>query len=268
MTTGYFGSADQQAMSRRGEALFRMVHHDPRYSWYGRNVALADFEQGGVDVLADLTRIQGAAVSYRVPRDKIASVCEALEAKGLRSDWMGFCYSEDSGSPDRARALLNDVLLPSDVTVTRLAADSGDVDVTDLGEVALESGVLPPPASVLRGEARQGVVLLARDAEGRAIACAAAIETFHPEGTMGDHGWWGMLATRPERRGEKIALHLGARAMATMSEEAGLTRFVTGIRDDNAASLKLCAQLGVRPSPYVIAMAMDPSAFSDTRITK
>lgn len=268
MALEYFGSPDQQAMARRGAALYRLLENDPRFSWYGRNVALADYAAGGTRVLADLVRIQGASVSYLVPRGQIAEAAAALEAEGLKTDWMGFSASADDSSPDRAEALLAAHPLPADLTVTRLGPDSPDADLSDLAEVALEAGVLPPPASVLRGEARRGVALLARDDAGQAVSCAASFEIFHPESRLSGFSWWGMLATRPQRQGEKIALLLGARAMLTMTSESGRRRFITGIRDDNAASVALCAKLGVTASGTVMLMGMDPAAFSDARITK
>lgn len=267
--TGYYGSADQQAMARKAEALFALVKGDPRFAWYGRNVVLTETGEGALDTFDHLVRLQGATAWYPVPGAEVGQLVEAIEGRGFRTD--GFCFcrtAEEADSVALAEAVLDRVALPEDLTLTRLGPDSPDADLDALAEVALSCGVLPPPASVLRGEVRRSVLLLARDRAGMPVATAAAIESFHPDGPLGDTSWWGMLATVPKRRGEGIALRMGAEAMLTMSREHGFRRFMTGIRAENAPSLGLCAKLGVGPTGDEILIAMDPSAFSDARITK
>jgi len=53
------------------------------------------------------------------------------------------------------------------------------------------------------------------------VASAGAVDSFQPPAPVGDHCWWGMLSTHPDRRREKIALILGADAMVRMSEDIG-----------------------------------------------
>ena len=265
----YFGSEDQQAMARRGKALFELLRDDPRVAWYGRALAVTDLNASGMDFFENLIRLQGATAAYLVKRGAEAEVCEVLSARGLSSDLFGFSMSEDDRSVDRARALLRDNGLPEDLSCKTLGPDSPQEDVEAFAEVALSQGVLPPPEAVLRGHMRRGVALVAlENGSGRPIGCAASIESYHPAGRLSDHCFWGMLATHPDRRGEKIALVLGARAMVAMHKKTGFRRFTTGVRDDNLPSAALCAKFGVMRSDYMVVMGMDPNAFSDDRVTK
>lgn len=265
--TAYFGSPDQQALARRAAHLWNLVGDDARLTFYGRTVGLTSPDPG-LDLFEDLVRLQGVSVVYRVPRPEIPTLVAELEARGVRTDLFGFARSF-ADSVAMARELLHRHALPADLEVTRLGPESPEADIADFAEVALESEVLPPPEAVLRGLTRRGVFLLAREcAGGRAVATGAAVESFHPAGTFADTCNWGLLATRPDRRGQRIAPVLGAQAMLTINRECGFTRFVTGIRDDNAPSLALSARLGVGESGMMIVVGMDPSAFTDARITK
>ncbi|WP_413719827.1 GNAT family N-acetyltransferase [Silicimonas sp. MF1-12-2] len=265
----FFGSADQQAMGQRGANLFALVQDDPRFAWYGRNVTLVDFSLSELDTFESLVRLQGATAGYRVRRELEHQFRAALETRGLRSDVFGFSVSADDTSVEKARRVLRDFRLPDDLDVSFLAPDSADGDVEAFAEIALMADVLPPPDTVLRGQARRGVALVARErGSGRPVGCAASFANFHPDSIMADTCFWGMLATHPDRRGEKIALVLGAKAMIAMHEKTGIGKFSTGIRDDNIPSERLCEKLGVVRSDYLIIIGMDPDAFRDARITK
>lgn len=265
----YFGSDDQQAMARRGKALFELMRNDPRVAWYGRTLAVTDLHESGMDYFENLIRVQGATAAYMVKRQAESEICDALAARGLRADVFGFSMSEDDRSVDHARSLLENFRLPDEVSCKMLGPESPQEDVEAFAEIALSQGVLPPPEAVLRGYDRRGVALVAREnGSGRPIGCAASIESYHPEDSLSDHCFWGMLATHPDRRGEKIAIVLGAEAMVAMNERTGIKRFTTGVRDDNLPSTALCAKFGVMRSDYLAIIGMDPSAFSDDQVTK
>ena len=265
----YFGTDDQQAMARRGKALFELMRDDPRVAWYGRALAVTDLNASGMDFFENLIRLQGATAAYMVKRGAEAEICEALSKRGLRADLFGFSMSEDDRSVDHARSLLGEFSLPEDVSCKTLGPESPQEDVEAFAEIALSQGVLPPPEAVLRGQMRRGVSLVAREiSSGRPIGCAASIESYHPAGHLSEYCFWGMLATHPDRRGEKIAVVLGARAMVAMHEKTGIGRFTTGVRDDNVPSAALCAKFGVMRSDYMVVIGMDPDAFSDDRVTK
>lgn len=267
MMSAYFGSPDQQAMARRAFHIWRLMYDDPRLYYQGRFLGMTT-PAPGLDRFEDLVRLQGASVLCRVPRADLPVVTADLEARGLRTDPLGLALSRGD-AVGMARDLLARHALPTDIKATRLGAVSPTRDIADFAEVALENGVLPPPEHVLRGETRRGVFLLARERKGgRAVATGAALESHHPKGDLAETCSWGLLATRPDRRGEKIALVLGAEAMVTMHREFGFSSFMTGIRDDNAQSLALSAKLGVVASDKMFVISMDPSAFADARVTK
>lgn len=269
MTMRFYGSRDQQAMARRGAQLFALIGDDPRFAWYGRNVTLADYHSSGLDTFEALIRLQGASAGYFVRRDAEAEVRQALEARGLRTDVLGFSLSSGGASTELAQSVLNQYALPDDLDVIALGPGASDGDLEEFAALALEQGVMPPPDAVLRGIARRGVAFVARErGSRRAVGCAAAFANFHPSSPAADMCFWGMLATLPDRRGEKIALLLGARAMLAMREKTGILKFSTGVRDDNLPSSRLCAKLGVLKSEYLVVIGMDPDAFTDERVTK
>jgi hypothetical protein len=77
-----------------------------------------------------------------------------------------------------------------------------------------------------------------------------------------------MLATRNDRRGERIALLLGAQAIIHMWERHGARGFMTGVRADNAPSQALCNKLGVRATDWIYASCIDKEMFGGSSITK
>lgn len=90
----------------------------------------------------------------------------------------------------------------------------------------------------------------------------------HPADPHAGDAFWGLLATRPDRRGERIALLLGAQAMVTMWEVHGARGFMTGVQGDNASSMALCRRIGVTPSDRTFIGCIDPATFGDPAITK
>ena len=77
-----------------------------------------------------------------------------------------------------------------------------------------------------------------------------------------------MLATRQDRRGEKIALLLGAQAIVHMWERHGARGFMTGVRANNASSQALCHKLGVRATDWIYASCLDQTQFGGKSVTK
>ena len=113
-----------------------------------------------------------------------------------------------------------------------------------------------------------GIGIVAVDADGRPAATAASFVLHHPASRRATDVFWGMLATRNDRRGEKIALLLGAQAIIHMWERHGARGFMTGVRADNASSQALCHKLGVRATEWIYASCLDPTQFGGTSITK
>lgn len=268
MRDKFFGPADIQAVGRRAKAFFEIAKEDPDLAWYGRYVSLADYQTGGLEKFLNLIRLQGACPANWIPVAAADEVKNALLGEGFGADRFEYVVSEGD-SIARARDILMKYPLGDDLEVTRLGAESSNDELEAFAEVAAAGGVLPPPMSVMRGDNRRGVFLVARDkASGRAVSCGAGIETFHPKSLRSDHAFWGMLSTSPEWRGRKIALILGARAMVTLFEDYGFSKFTTGVRADNAGSMALCAKLDMLPGKWCSFVGMDPANFTSERVTK
>ena len=262
MTDEYFGTPAQIAMMRRTSALWSLLKDHPEYGFYGRSVMLSDYSAAGFEAFEPLIRLTGIGVAYGIRTDAADEAMATLADAGLQTDSFGFCQTVEP-SIDLAREVVQTHALPDDLTVIEIDMESPAADVADLAEVALAGGVLPSPGHVLRGKTVEGVVLLAREGgTGRAVACAAAFDSFKRGTQRGDHAWWGMLSTVPDRRGQKIALILGAMSMLRMYEKTGLAKFFTGIRHGNQSSSALCAKLGVVHAGWEIIVGMDPEQFS------
>ena len=70
-----------------------------------------------------------------------------------------------------------------------------------------------------------------------------------------------MLATREDRRGQGIALLLGALCMLAMNERHGFDKFFTAVKKGNTPSERLCAKLGLKPNDTSAVFAIDPDFF-------
>jgi hypothetical protein len=263
-----FGSAQQQAFLRRGRAMYDLLEHDPRYTYYGRGVGLATPDDGSLDRLAALVALQGNSSLGTVPDGRLPSLCDAVEARGLSVTR----YARWAGGTDAlaaARGIVADTPPPDDLTLCQISpATRGDA-LEQLAAVALACGVVPPAGAVLRGVRRPGVAFVALDCDGRGVACAGAAAFLHSDLADDDgYCWWGMLATLPERRGARLSLLLGAMAMIAMYDRYGATSFFTGVEVGNSPSEAVCTRIGLRPEGASILVAADPSLIPGGRLTK
>lgn len=243
-----FGSDGQRDLLRRGLALFGLVGGDPRFSYYGRTVGLLRPGPDGQTQLGRLVALQGASTYANLGSGELGPVQEALAARGhsvtAYAKWTG-----GRAALDAARGNLDRHRLPRDVEVAVVGPETPGDRLAALAEVALSCGVLPLAGSVLRGRMRPCVAMLATDRAGRAVSCAAAAATAHPDDReLGGQCWWGMLATREDRRGERLGLLLGAMVLREMHARHGFSEFMTGVQPGNAASEALCRKAGLEPS--------------------
>jgi hypothetical protein len=201
----YFGSAEQRALLQRGRAMFRLLGQDPRFAYYGRTVVLASSDTGSVEMLAALAALQGNS-NCAILSDADLPIWRAeAEARGL----VPVHYARWSGGDAAmqvARKIVDDHALPDDLTILRIGPETPDEALAQLAEVALACGVLPPAGAALRGLDQPGLALLAVDDRGRGVSCAAAVSFFHRDHPLAQQCWWGMLATVPDRRGQRLAL--------------------------------------------------------------
>ena len=143
------------------------------------------------------------------------------------------------------RQVVATVSQPEDVTMLRIDASTSDGHLASLAEMALGCGVLPPCDEVLRGLLRPAVCLVAVDRALRVVSCAASSDyAYEDHAKHGGQAWWGMLATDPARRGQRLSLFLGAHALLKMEARFGFGDFMTGVEPGNAPSEAICARMG------------------------
>ncbi|WP_299356529.1 hypothetical protein [uncultured Shimia sp.] len=93
----FFGNDGQQALLKRNCALSELLQHDKRYSYYGRTVGITTAQDGDLDVLATLARLQGNSNCGTVPENERKEYDEGLRARG----W--FLSYIESGKAQRTR---------------------------------------------------------------------------------------------------------------------------------------------------------------------
>lgn len=77
-----------------------------------------------------------------------------------------------------------------------------------------------------------------------------------------------MLATRPDRKGERLALILGAIALREMQRRHGIERFFTGVTEGKTASEAVCRRSGFAPRGRSIISPVDPGVLQGGKLTK
>ncbi|MDU8909790.1 hypothetical protein [Aestuariicoccus sp. MJ-SS9] len=265
MIPEYFGSDTQKALQYRAWQLWTLLRDDPRFYCHGRGVGLADWNSGDIREQKALARLQGIGAVEGVPDPE--DHCARLETRGLRTDRFNR-WQSGPDVLDIARSVRNARPLPPDLTVQATGSDTPADEMAGLDALTQGCGVLLPMGAFLRGHDRPTVCLYASDGAGRIVGAAASIAQFHPDHPKGGTAWWGMLSTDESRRGERIALILGAMAMLEMNARFGFATFSTGIREGNAPSEALCTKLGLRPTGDAVVIAIDPATFAADRVTK
>lgn len=263
----YFGTTQQQTLLRRGRAMFELLRHDPRYTYYGRTVGLADPEGGTVDILESLARLQGNSNCAILPNADLSFWWKEVEARGLKpvhyARWSG-----GAAAMQKASEIIDRHKLPDHLSVVRIDIDTKPEFLARLAELSLACSVLPPAGAALRGGDVRGLSLLAIDVDGRPVSCAAAASYLHVDHSLSHQCWWGMLATHPDHRGQRLALILGAMAMLEARDLLGFKEVFTGVEPGNAASEAVCAKLGLRPEDRSVLGVADPSLVPGGRMTK
>ena len=263
----YFGSAEQIELAKRGNQLWMLLCDDPKYSFYGRMVSLCSPAEDAAARCAALAKLQGAMSCQYYPADHADAFCAELEAANLKSSRYEQCRGE-LGAIEISRQIVSDAVLPDGLTLVEINADTPPDQVKKVAELSLSCGVMPVPGAAMRGLSRDGVCLALVDDGGDAVATASSYMCNHPDSARAKDAFWGMLATRDDWRGRKLAHILGAEAIVRMADRYGAQSFNTGVTADNAASLALCAKLGVTPSSWTFIGCIDPSTFGTGHITR
>ena len=262
-----FGTPGQQEVERRAAHAWTLLRHDPAFSSHGRAVGLAQAHPDDVAKQIALARLQGVGPAEGVKRTDVSDRRTALEAAGLVVDeyveWVG------AAAAFQAAAALSAVrALPEDCELVRVDRATPAEDLRALDALTQSCEVLLPTGAFLRGAERPSAFLFARDRSGAAVGAAGAVAAFHTDHPRARRAWWGMLATAPARRGEGIALVLGALSMMAIRDTAGVEQVFTGIREGNAPSEALCARLGLSATDERDIIAVDPEMLGAGRITK
>ena len=263
----YFGSETQQGLQRRSDLLWSLLKSNPAYACHGRSVALADGTPENLAEQIALARLLGAGAVEGVATGDVAARTAAINAAGLTTDQ----YTEWEGKAevlDAARAMIAARKLSDDLVVHATDAQTSAEDLRGLDALTQRCEVLLPMASFLRGQDQPTVCLFAKDRNGRIVGASASVVQYHPDHPKGQNAWWGMLSTDPDRRGEGIALVMGAMCILAMHDRFGTAHFLTGIRQGNAPSEALCSKLGLQPTARTFLIAIDPTVFGAGRVTK
>jgi hypothetical protein len=263
----FFGSPDRIALARRSANLWLLLRNDPRYAYYGRLVALGDPRQDAADILCAMAKLQGAAVSYFYPASDAKPLFAQLEERGLTTDRHEHFWGGESAVA-ASRRVQEDFGLPPDLSISAIDADTPREVVGDVAALCQSCDVMPVPGSIMRGQARKGICLVATDEDRRPVATASSYMIHHPSSAHAKDAFWGMLATREDRRGERIGLLLGAQAIIHMWERHGARGFMTGVRADNLSSQALCRKLGVSDTNWIYASCIDKEMYGGSSVTK
>ena len=263
----YFGSPQQQGVQARAEALWTLVHDDPRFCTHGCAVGVASESDTSLQDQIALARLQGVGAMDGLTAESYATRAEVLAALGLKTDGY-ITWEVGAAGLDAAAALLARRHLPGDLTAVEAGPDTPPDLLAKLDRMTQGCDVLLPMGSFVRGLQRPSTFLMAVDGAGEVVGASASVAQFHPDHPRGRAVWWGMLATDPRRRGEGIALILGAMVMQAMHRKFGYEVFWTGIREGNAPSEALCRKLGLQPTPERVLIAIDPAALGAAHYTK
>lgn len=267
MADEVFGTAEQQTLLRRGRALYALLADTPEASYYGRAVGVLAADAKGRALLPHLVTLQGASNFFAVPDADVAGLQADMEAQAYATTHYA-TWTGGQTALAAAEQILADHALPDDVSLRVIDDTSPSDDLALLAEVSLTAGVLPISGAVLRGTLKPGLGIVAVDATGRPVSCAAAASFAHPHSALADMAWWGMLATHPDRRGQRLALILGAHAIREMHRRYGTARFFTGVQPGNAPSEAVSGKCGLTCNDSAILTVIDPSAVADGKLTK
>jgi hypothetical protein len=263
----FFGTPERIALSRRSANLWRLLGDNPRYPYYGRLVSLSEPGEDAADILIAMAELKGAAMSNCYPANGAAALYARLEASGMGTDrHEHFRGGEQAFAA--SRGVLQELSLPNDLNVQVVDAGTPRGLVAEIAELGQSCGVMPVPGAVMRGLVQKGICLVATDRDGRAVATASSYMNHHPASSRAKDVFWGALATREDRRGQRIAFILGAQAIVHMWERHGARGFITGVRADNSSSRMLCEKLGVCSTEWIYAHCIDREVFGGGSITK
>lgn len=264
----YFGTADQQALLRRGAAAHLITRDDPRFSYYGRTVGVPSTQDAPTETVFALARLQGNSNFADMADDEYPDTHQAALDAGLSpmryAKWQG-----DADALKAAHQITANSPLPDIYKMSQLSQETSPETRRSLATTCLSCGVLPPSLSVLTGAQHAAILLMALAADGTVVACAAAAAYLHRDHPLGKSDcWWGMLSVHPDHRGQALSLTLGARVILEMNAIYGFSRFMTGVEPGNGPSEAVSAKMGLSHEGRSILGVADPTLLAAGRMTK
>lgn len=262
------GSDAQVAMVRRAQALHALLHDDPRFCFQARTVSLVGLDAQAVDTTIALARLQGYSSVQFAPRQEGASIAAAFRAAGLSPVTWDQYWGRDSAL-EASRTFLDGFDAPAGLTLHKATPRTDDATIRAICELSLAQGVVPPPGSAMRGAAGpRGAFFYVADRNGAVAAVGGGFMSYHPDSPRADEAFWGMLATAPEWRGQRLACWVGARAVQALHDRYGARGFSSGVKPDNPASQAMCSRLGITRSEFIYAGAVDPVLMGSAPVTR
>lgn len=252
---------------KRSASLWSLLKDNPRFAYYGRIIALSDIETDTSEILGSIASLLGASVAYYYPKYKADDLFAELKERGFSCDRHEHYWGGDAAY-EASRQILENHTLPDDLSIVALDQLSPTALVADVAALCQSCDVMPVPGAIMRGHARRGINLVAIDTAGVPVASASSFVMHHPSGPRPNDVFWGMLATREDRRGQKIGLILGAKAIIHMWEKEAARGFMTGVRHDNPSSQALCRKLGVTDSDWIYASCINNEVLGRASVTK
>jgi len=263
----YFGSPADVELTKRAEHLWALLKNDARFAFFGRLIFLNEPDEEDAALVSALAKTAGSGGAQFCSAELADDFCRALAQQDLNTARYEQMWGTDQAI-EVSHEVVHSMKLPEDLTVVRLTKETSAELVAGVGALSQACGVMPVGGQALRGESVRGVCLAAVDPDGEVISTASAHVCCHPASRYAKEAFWGKLATREDRRGQRIGLWLGAKAIVSASEEFGARGFFTGVKAENASSMKLCERLGVTRSNYKIIASIDPAALSGASFTR
>jgi hypothetical protein len=263
----YFGDPERIALAKRSAHLWSLLKNDRRFAFQGRIVLLSEPSDDVVEQMVALAKLQGGSVCNYFPKSKAQQTIAELRDHGLETVEHVQLRGARS-SLEASQKALESYVMPEDLTIMTIDDTTPSSLLQEVVEMSENCGVTSVPGWVMRGTGPKGVFLVAQNHAGEPVACAASFMCHPQSSSHADDAFWGMLATREDRRGQRIAFLLGAKAIIHMWDVHKARGFITGVSAENPSSMALCRKLGLSETEWQYISCVDKEIFARGSITK
>ncbi len=244
-----------------------LLKKDRRFAFQGRIVLLSDPGEDMVEIMVALAKLQGGSVCNYFPKINAQQAISDLEGQGLSVVEHDHLRGTKA-CLDASLKTLETFALPEDISITVIDETTSPQFVSEVVEMSEKCGVMSVPGWVMRGTGPKGVFFVAQNSAGEPVACAGSFMCHPKNSSHAQDAFWGMLATRSDRRGQGLACLLGAKAIIHMWEVHNARGFITGVSADNLSSKALCKKMGLSNSDWQYLSCIDHTIFGGDAITK